>query len=203
MLPRRVATAGMRRRARSATRALPRAATVARRRAPLVARAQSEPRAQSAERVVRVVRPRIRRPARSVPRPAVARRRRVGQAARLVDPIARVLARPPRSAAISGRVILRAAQPSLRVVLPALVPVAVLGPRVGRVEPARAEQVVARPVARVVWPTAVRVVRSARVLVVLPVRRRPERPLVGRARRVPEVTAATLTVASRSPRRSP
>src|SRR5499427_9123829 len=177
MLPRRVATAGTRRRARSATRALPRAVTVARRRAPLVARAQSEPRAQSAALavwVVRVVRPRIRRPARSVPRPAVARRRRVGQAARLVDPIARVLARPPRSAAISGRVILRAAPPSLRVVLPALVPVVVLGPRVGRVEPARAEQVVARPVARVVWPTAVRVVRSARVLVVLPVRRRPE-----------------------------
>src|SRR5262249_59808953 len=59
MLPRRVATAGTQRRARSATRALPRAVTVARLPVLRVGRAQSEPLARPvvlAARVVRAVR---------------------------------------------------------------------------------------------------------------------------------------------------
>src|SRR5262249_32891192 len=109
----------------------------------------------------------------------------------------------PRSAAISGRVLLLVVPRSPRVVPPALVPVAARVLPVARAVPARAELVGPRPAARVVSPTADRAVRSARVLVVLPVRRRPERPLVDRVRLAPAVTAATPTVASRSPRLSP
>src|SRR5262249_53050719 len=202
--PRRVGTAVTQPRARSATRALLRAVTVAQLLAPQVVRAPSEllvrlvalvarvvrvERAVLAVGGVRGVRPPTRRLGRSGPRPVAARRRPGGRAARLVDPIARVLARRPRWAAISGRVLLRAAPPSLRVVLPALVPVAARVLPVARAVPARAELVGPRPAARVVSPTADRAVRSARVLVVLPVRRRPERPLVGRGRLAPAVTA--------------
>src|SRR5215467_9771561 len=208
MLPRRVATAGTRRRARSGTRALPRAVTVARLPVLRVARAQSEPLARPvvlAARVVRaervvlvvlVVRPPTRSRVRSVTRWVVIPRRPVGRAAPLVDPIARELARRPRWAAISGRVILRVVPRSPRVVPPALVLVAVQVLPAARAVPARAELVGPRPAARVVSPTVGRAVRSARVLVVLPVRRRPERPLVGRVRLAPAVTAATPTVAS-------
>src|SRR5262250_240496 len=134
MLPRRVATAGTRRRARSATRVLPRAVTVARLPVLRVARAQSEPLARPvvpaarvvrAERavlavwVVRVVRPPIRRRARSVRRRVAVPRRPVERAALLADPTARELVRRLRWVAISERVILRVAPRSPRVVPPA------------------------------------------------------------------------------------
>src|SRR5262245_743495 len=198
----------MRPRARSATRARPRAVTVAQLPAPRVEQAQSErlarpvvlaARVVRAERavlavwVVRVVRPPTRRLERSVPRPVVARRRPVGRAARLVDPIARVLARRPRWEAISGRVLLRVVPRSPRVAPPALARVAARVLPVGRPVPVRAELVGPQPAARVVSPTVGRAVRSARVLVVLPVRRRPERRLVGRARLAPAVAVATPT----------
>src|SRR5215472_9274243 len=105
MLPRRVATAGTRRRARSATRALPRAVTVARLPVLRVAQAQSEPLARPvvlaarvvrAERavlavwVVRVVRPPTRSRARSVTRAVVIPRRLAGRPRLLVERTARV-----------------------------------------------------------------------------------------------------------------
>src|SRR5215468_2689960 len=110
MLPRRVATAGTRRRARSATRALPRAVTVARLPVLRVARAHSEPLARPvvlaarvvrAVRAVRAVRPPIPRPARSVPRRVAVPRRPVGRAPLPADQTARELARRPRWVAIS------------------------------------------------------------------------------------------------------
>src|SRR5215470_17580183 len=130
MLPRRVATAGTRRRARSATRALPRAVTVARLPVLRVARAHSEPlarpvvlaarvvravRAVLAVWAVRAVRPPIPRPARSVPRRVAVPRRPVGRAPLPADRTARELARRPRWVAISGRVLLRAVPRSPRV----------------------------------------------------------------------------------------
>src|SRR5262250_750083 len=184
MLPRRVATAGTRRRARSATRALLRAVTVARLPVLRVAQAHSEPLARPvvlaarvvrAERavlvvwVVRAVRPPTRSKARSVTRWVVIPRRLVGRAEPLVDPINRALARRPRWEAISERVILRVVPRSPRVVPPALVPVAVQVLPAARAVPARAELVGPRPAARGVSPTVGRAVRSARVLVVLPV----------------------------------
>src|SRR5215470_10028396 len=143
MLPRRVATAGTRRRARSATQALPRAVTVARLPVLRVARAQSEPLARPvalaarvvraalavlAVWVVRVVRPPIRSRARSVTRWVVIPRRPVERAALLADPTARELVRRLRWAAISERVILRVVPRSPRVEPPALVPVAAQEP---------------------------------------------------------------------------
>src|SRR5215467_1220006 len=218
MLPRRVATAGTRRRARSATQALPRAVTVARLPVLRVARAQSEPLARPvalAARVVRavrvvlavwavrVVRPPTRSRAPSVTRWVVIPRRPVGRAAPLVDPIARELARRPRWAAISGRVILRVVPRSPRVVPPALVLVAVQVLPAARAVPARAELVGPRPAARVVSPTVGRAVRSRRVLVVTPARRLPAQPPAVLAPRVRVATVATPMVASRSPRLSP
>src|SRR5215469_4384808 len=108
MLPRRVATAGTRPRARSATRALPRAVTVARLPGLRVARAQSEPLAQPvvlaarvaravrvvlAAWVVRVVRPPTPSLVRSVPRQVVIPRRLAGRPRLLVERTARVLVR--------------------------------------------------------------------------------------------------------------
>src|SRR5215467_11894924 len=206
MLPRRVATAGTRRRARSATRALPRAVTVARLPVLRVALAQSEPLARPvvlAARVVRAVRPPTRSKARSVTRPVAVPRLRVETAPPTVQARPRGLVRRPRWVAISGRVILRVVPRSPRVVPPALARVAAPVLPAARAVPARAELVGPRPAARVVSPTVGRAVRSRRVLVVTPARRLPAQPPAVLAPRVRVATVATPMVASRSPRLSP
>src|SRR5215472_4089665 len=218
MLPRRVATAGTRPRARSGTRALPRAVTVARLPVLRVARAQSEPLARPvvlAARVVRavlavlvvwvvrVVRLPTRRRARSVRRRVAVPHRPAGRARLPVDQTARELARRPRWAAISGRVTRPVARPPLRAALAALARVAAPVLPAARAVPVRAELVGLRPAARVVSPTVGRAVRSRRVLVVTPARRLPAQPPAVLAPRVRVATVATPMVASRSPRLSP